>query len=82
MSLWNKLWKIVDKCIYVKANTERQFNLRSLNARTKSIWFIQIFINLFLDSVYMSQNVLNSENFQIQVKKKVSNLAQRQRKKD
>lgn len=26
----------------------------------------------FLDSVYMSQNVLNSENFQIQVKKKVS----------
>lgn len=72
MSLWNTLWKIVDKCIYVKANTKRQFNLRSLNARTKSIWFIQIFINLFLDSVYMSQNVLNSENFQIQVKKKVS----------
>lgn len=61
---------IVDKCIYVKAKTEQQFNLRSLNARTKSIWFIQMFINLFLDSVYMSQNVLNRENFQIQVKKK------------
>lgn len=33
LSLWNKLWKIVDKCIYVKAKTERQFKLRSLRGQ-------------------------------------------------
>lgn len=33
LSLWNKLWKIVDKCIYVKAKNERQFKLRSLGGQ-------------------------------------------------
>lgn len=64
LSLWNKLWKIFDKCIYVKEKVERQFKLHSLYAMKKIMWFILVFIIKKLDFVYMSQNALIREIFQ------------------